>query len=77
MMATTYERRLVWAASLLRDVMATLGRDAGVAWWRDHRDGIKRNLAAVQREWNEEKRNLRVASDAGTTGGDDATYDRP
>lgn len=59
----TYQKRLIWAERLLADVIATLGSDAGVVWWRNHRDAIKRNLAAVQREWNDEKRALRPRED--------------
>ena len=65
---TPYQKRLIWAGRLLHDVMATLGSDAGVVWWREHHDAIKRNLAAVQREWNDEKRGLRPTREEGSDG---------
>ena len=54
-----YQKRLVWYYRLTRDVIATLGHEAGTYWLRLHHDAIKQNLAAVQREWNDEKRGLR------------------
>lgn len=63
-----YRKRLIWFAALVRDVMATLGSDAGRVWLGRHHSAIRENLATVQREWNDEKRNLRPASpDAGAT----------
>jgi hypothetical protein len=64
MAQTAYEKRLVWAARLLKDVIATLGMDAATVWWRNHHAAIKQNLAAVQREWNEEKRRLRPSKES-------------
>jgi hypothetical protein len=54
-----YQKRLLWAARLIRDVMTTLGSDAGLIWCRHHHAAMKKNLAAVQRQWNDEKRALR------------------
>lgn len=67
MAETAKQRRLVWYYRLAKDVIATLGHEAGTYWLRVHRAALKRNLAAVQREWNEEKRRLRPADSAEET----------